>query len=295
MFIRKFAILKIRKILNSIGYDISRFEIVDQYESLYRRLYSADSIKNKRFYNIGESKSFLYPFWTLIDLSIKEITPYMICYDLCKLLPLPIDSNSAEIIYSSHTIEHINDQAAKNMFKECFRVLKEDGFLRIVAPDIDLCYRAYKDQNYHFYYWAKFKNNTDPQLISNVNLNKPLNKSSIQQLFLHRFAFNVSTLHNDGASERIQDNELDRIFSQMEYEKALNYCISKCSKNIQKKYPGNHINWWNKDKIIKLLQQAGFTKIYISGYGQSFNPILQNITLFDNTHPKMSVYIEAIK
>lgn len=62
-----------------------------------------------------------------------------------------------------------------------------------------------------------------------------------------------------------------------------------------KKYPGNHINWWNPKKITSILEDTGFTKIYLSGYGQSFCPILRDINIFDNTHPKLSFYIEAIK
>lgn len=81
----------------------------------------------------------------------------------------------------------------------------------------------------------------------------------------------------------------------MDYEEALNYCCSKCSIEIQKKYPGNHINWWNKKKIFFILEKAGFKKICLSGYGQSFCPILRDISFFDNTHPKISLYVEAIK
>jgi len=81
----------------------------------------------------------------------------------------------------------------------------------------------------------------------------------------------------------------------MEYEEALNHCISKCSLEVQKKYPGNHINWWNKDKLFRMLRMAGFENIYLSGYGQSLSPVLRNTWIFDNTHPKLSLYIEAVK
>ena len=50
--------------------------------------------------------------------------------------PLPFKSNSIDFIYSSHTIEHIYLYQTQNLLKECFRVLKPGGVLRIVVPDL---------------------------------------------------------------------------------------------------------------------------------------------------------------
>jgi len=126
-------------------------------------------------------------------------------------------------------------------------------------------------------------------------LNKPLNKASIEQLFIHSIATSVSLLHSDGADVRISDNELMEIFKEYKYEDALDYICSKSPVEIQKKYPGNHTNWWNATKIIKMLNKAGFKNIYLSGYGQSRCPVLRNTSLFDSTNLKVSLYVEARK
>ena len=55
------------------------------------------------------------------------------------------------------------------------------------------------------------------------------------------------------------------------------------------------MNWWNEKKTIAMLKEAGFKQIYRSGYGQSLCPVLRNINFFDKTHPKNSLYIEAMK
>jgi len=44
---------------------------------------------------------------------------------------LPIENDSAEVVYSSHTVEHITDEAAQKMFNESYRILKKGGILRI--------------------------------------------------------------------------------------------------------------------------------------------------------------------
>ena len=58
--------------------------------------------------------------------------------------------------------------------------------------------------------------------------------------------------------------------------------------------PGDHVSRWNPEKLIAALGEAGF-KAYRSGFGQSACPVLRNTRYFDNTHPAMSLYIEAVR
>ncbi|MFO7559260.1 MAG: methyltransferase domain-containing protein [Desulfobacterales bacterium] len=265
---------------------------------LYSSMYSKDSVKKKNFYNIGAG-GFSHPCWTNVDYdsqwykSNRSKTLQGIQYDLFSLDPLPIESESAEIVYSSHSVEHVNDEAAQNIFNESYRILKPAGYIRIVTPNIDLEYRAYKEDDREFFFWIdKY---SIPKNYKRMHFNQPFNDASIDQIFLAHFATSVSVLHSDGAPERIDDNELNRIFNAMDYEEALNYICTKCPIEIQKKYPGNHMNWWNKKKMFSMLSQAGFKKIYLSGYGQSYCHVLRDIMFFDNTNPKIALYIEAIK
>ena len=119
-----------------------------------------------------------------------------------------------------------------------------------------------------------------------------MNEGSIGEIFLYHFAGGISSLASNNS---VTDEQLRIIFSKMEYEQALDYCTSKCPIEVQKVNPGHHINWWNKDKLFHMLKLAGFTKIHLSGYGQSFLPVLRNLTYFDNTYYKVSIYMEATK
>ena len=287
----------IQKTLNSMGYEIRKLPNKKE-NDLYRNLYTQDSLNNKCFYNIGAG-GFTHPFWTNVDFDSawyeinRAKTMSGIQYDLFSLEPLPIDSDSAEVVYSSHTVEHINNTAAQNMFNEASRILKPNGFLRISTPNIDLEYRAYKENDRACFYWIDTY--SIPKNWQMGKYNKPFNAASIEQIFLEHFATSVSTLHSDGAPVRIDDEEFNALFKRMKYEDAFDYCCTKCPVEIQKKYPGNHINWWNFKKMSAMLSKAGFTKVFLSGYGQSFCPILRDDSLFDNTHPKISLYVEAIK
>ncbi len=60
--------------------------------------------------------------------------------------------NSAELIYSSHFLEHLEYPEPAGFFlKECFRILKPGGKIRIVVPGIEKIIRAYVDNNREFF------------------------------------------------------------------------------------------------------------------------------------------------
>jgi predicted SAM-dependent methyltransferase len=287
----------IKKIINNFGYDLIKYSQKDDLE-LYDKLFTANSLKNKKFYNIGAG-NFTHKYWTNIDYDSewysrnRDKSLSGIVFDLLSLEPIPVENNTAEIVYSSHTVEHITDQAAQNMFNESYRILKPGGLLRVTTPNIDLYYRAYKNDDRHFFFWidkySKEKN------IKRIKLTGPMNKATIGQIFLFEFASSVSNLCDVYTRNKINDDELEKIFGEKLFTDALNYCISRCPIEIQQKYPGLHINWWNQVKMTSMLKEAGFKEIISSGYGQSISPVLRNSHLFDNVHPKISLYMEAIK
>ena len=286
----------IKQFFQSFGYEILRYHPLDL--KIYEDHYTEDSLKNRRFYNIGAG-AFSHPYWTNIDYfsdwysSNHKYTEKGIQHDLFSLKPIPVDTATAEIVYSSHTVEHINDEAAFYMFKEAYRMLKEGGVFRLTMPNIDLLYRAYCNEDRHYFNWIDTY--SIPKNFERIKINIPMNRASISQIFLYYFASSMSTIHADGASERIDDEKLKTIFKEMPYNQALDYCSKQCPIEIQQKYPGNHMNWWNKEKTIRMLKKAGFKDIYSSGYGQSYNRILRDTSKFDNTNPKMSFYIESVK
>lgn len=49
---------------------------------------------------------------------------------------LPFDDASVEYLYSSHMLEHIPRYDALEFVRECHRVLEDDGWIRIVVPDL---------------------------------------------------------------------------------------------------------------------------------------------------------------
>ena len=57
----------------------------------------------------------------------------------------PYEDNSVDYIFSEHMIEHISLQDGKFMLEESFRVLKNDGKIRISTPDLKFLIELYND------------------------------------------------------------------------------------------------------------------------------------------------------
>jgi predicted SAM-dependent methyltransferase len=58
-----------------------------------------------------------------------------------------IESNSVELIYSSHNFEYFDKVQAPKVLKEWHRVLKFGGILRLAVPDFDRLIEVYQKSN----------------------------------------------------------------------------------------------------------------------------------------------------
>jgi len=56
---------------------------------------------------------------------------------------LPFPDNSISSVYTSHVLEHFYPEELPSILRECHRVLRPDGGLRIVVPDMGAAVRAY--------------------------------------------------------------------------------------------------------------------------------------------------------
>jgi ubiquinone/menaquinone biosynthesis C-methylase UbiE len=288
---------KLKKLLknsiNSIGYD---FKITKRWEDieLYTLLYGNESVFNKRFYDISAGghfefgKGLNHPCWTNVDFasSNQNKNKHDIFHDLLSLSPLPIDSNSSELVHSQYTLEHITNEAAHVLFTEVYRILKSKGVFRIVVPNFELDYIAYKNNDISYFYWMK---------LNSKNEINPLYQASLEQCFLLHFAANASILHKDGAPLPINDNEFKSIMSTNNLEDAMNICTSRCSVEKQKKYRHDHINWWTHEKLKSMLNEAGFKTTYILAPSQSSTQVMRNKTYFDKYFNEVALFMEAVK
>ena len=294
-----------KKLFYNFGYELVNAKKKDD-TALYIKLYGNESVSEKRFYNVcggGHLRyggGFSHPCWRNLDL-LRSVEGWNNSYNSSKDIPhdllsmesLPIENNTAEIIQSQYSIEHISDEAALFFLKEANRALKPGGILKIVVPNIELDYLAYtnNDKSYFAIDSMSLKKNYEAK----SRFKTPFNQASFEQIFLSRFASNATIIHGGNNPNRIDDKEFKHSFATMDKEDAFTHCSSKCSVEVQKEIRYNHINWWNHNKLLRMLEEAGFKQNSILAPGQSSTPVLRNNQYFDNLWNHVALFVESKK
>lgn len=82
-----------------------------------------------------------HPDW--LNLDMVALHPLAVVCDLRRGLPLA--ANAADACYSSHVLEHLTRAEADPFIAEQFRVLRPNGVIRVVVPDLEVMCRDYLD------------------------------------------------------------------------------------------------------------------------------------------------------
>jgi len=72
---------------------------------------------------------------------LKSLQDNIVVHNLAR--GIPFDSDSVDVVYHSHMLEHLDRDVALGFFIEAKRVLKPGGIHRIVVPDLEKVCRAY--------------------------------------------------------------------------------------------------------------------------------------------------------
>lgn len=260
---------------------------------VYKKLYSEESLRQKRFYNVGAG-AFVHEYWTNIDF-VSEwyggVQKNVVHHDLMALGPLPIADGTAEIIYTSHTVEHVTDAAVQKLFDEAYRALKPGGCLRVTTgPDALLDYAALMRGDAEHFYW-------DEWYVAPGQYEKhcraPATSVPLEERWLHHVASQLAPNEVTDYPIKLHAPEIRKLLEEKPLEEALDYLTSLVKFDPMR--AGNHVSWWTHDKALRFMQNAGFETVYRSAYSQSRFAVLRNTAYFDNTHPAMSLYVEAIK
>ncbi len=70
--------------------------------------------------------------WKAVDVDSERGD---IVLNLNQVDELPFEDSSVDCIYGSHIFEHVSILNSLKIFKECYRILKPGGIIRIVVPD----------------------------------------------------------------------------------------------------------------------------------------------------------------
>ena len=132
--------------------------------------------------------------WLNTDISLYICRKGAIYMDASKKFPLP--DNSIDYIYSEHIFEHLSYEQGFNMLKECHRVLKRNGVIRLATPNyqflIDLYLNPAKEINKQYIEWS-----TNLFLNKSINCQSPIYViNNFHTSWGHKIIYDYNTLSN---------------------------------------------------------------------------------------------------
>jgi ubiquinone/menaquinone biosynthesis C-methylase UbiE len=225
------------------------------------------------YLNIGGGALFSRKNWRIIDFSDSKYRYKASLLDynvnLLELNTWDIPDQKADLVYTSHCLEHLTNEAVEQVFHETYRIMKPGSVFRVTLPYIDLAYNAYLQKDIDFFEVYYGKRDLESSLLSFFS---PY--SSVKNFDFKKFKKDA--------------NELDK--------------ISFLNKYIYKKIDfsthnfGTHINWFDFNKIKQHAIKAGFKEENVtrSAYKQSLVAEFRG-TEFDTSHPEFSLYVEIGK
>lgn len=221
--------------------------------------------------NLGAGPGWRHPTFLGLDCDAKADVRHLIR----EGIPLPFASNSLEVMYTSHCIEHMMRSTALHFIQECYRSLDKRGILRITCPDMDTLFDAYERKDVQWFNWIRKKG------------------FYIHDSWLRMITRNFA----DPAVDQFSDQELYDLYRKLGREGFMTHLelgVNRCSKDILSD-PSGHKSWWTKAKLKQVLKECGFSEVTVCHRNESRCKELRDRHFFDKNHPQMSLYVEAVK
>jgi predicted SAM-dependent methyltransferase len=132
-----------------------------------------------------------HPGWLNTDLHDYGHGSELVYLDVRRRFPLP--DESFDVVYSEHMIEHLTYAEGQLCLRECFRVLRAGGAIRIATPSLQRLARLYDvgDLQQRYLHWAV--ETLEPELKA------PLAGAVLNNFFRswgHKFIYDPETLRH---------------------------------------------------------------------------------------------------
>lgn len=107
--------------------------------------------------------------------------------------PYPFPDATFDFVFSEHMIEHVPYEAALRMLKECYRILKPGGVIRVVTPDLAKVLSVYtqplSSDSEKYLQWMSNTFTPDAKANKSVHV-----VNAFFRLWGHQFIYDQSTL-----------------------------------------------------------------------------------------------------
>lgn len=206
----------------------------------------------------------------------------------------PIQDNSIELIYTSHVIEHMKDDVIEELFKEFKRILKPDGYIRIVAPDIEAYINSYKTEEKEKFYVEEYGVGSGRTWYQEVLYCANKGYCRIQLTEIQNLLCLMICSYIDKPNDGVLFNkvEVDEKLKELNIDDFIKWVASHYNFNR----PGGHCNGFYPNKVIRMLDSLNFKNCENKNFRESnIIEIITNPNLDLELRKTISFYVEAQK
>lgn len=216
-----------------------------------------------------------------------------IAWDITSGAPVAVADVSAELVYCSHTVEHLQDDHVDHLLAGAQRILNPGGVIRVTTPNAEQFYWAYRprDSYINFHYGHAFPFGAGDHTYSVPRMSIWIINEVATQLVQ-----GVGGEERRGAILRDKPGEIDAIFAGAScMEEALSKLCGMVDFELQREVPGQHVNWWTVDKIREAYRRAGFAHAVVTVAGRQHRARDARPALFRPRRSDVSVLVDAVK
>jgi SAM-dependent methyltransferase len=201
---------------------------------------------------------------------------------------LPMADAGLDYVFTSHFLEHVDDETAAHLLREARRMLRPGGVLRITVPDAGEALRRYRagDAAWFDRQWVEPESSAR---WTAVGIEPNLESKLLFAVALHgRRAPSGAFLLVPPPADR---EEVRRRAMAGDDDAFGAWAVSLTPPEQPGLIKHEHINWFTWEKLSRLLRETGFATVERSACGQSKAPLLRD-PAFDN-RPEITLYVEA--
>jgi predicted SAM-dependent methyltransferase len=184
----------VQRLLRIVGLRDAGHPLVIRAHQLRRTVLRTDArIRNEYLQRTSKPKLHIGGGWHRLGCWLNtdlELIPGVMCMDGTK--KFPFSNNTFEYVYTEHMIEHVSYAQGEFMLRECHRVMREGGIIRVTTPDLRAILGLYRggseaQQKYLAWFCQTFiPNESAPTATFAIN--------AFFRLWGHQFIYDESTL-----------------------------------------------------------------------------------------------------
>jgi SAM-dependent methyltransferase len=219
---------------NTIRNLITTLNSKESVRRIFTRNFTSDCV------GLGERRSYfsLGFWWLMVDLQDADVN-----VDL-SIGRLPFADDSKSKISAMHFFEHISQDSALVLFKDCCRILKNGGTLAIDVPDVKKIVELYKGGN------VEKITALAPGGVAN-NLEE-----------LHKYAAGAISCYVENGEHKVPDFEkieFDDVIANGDLDSIGRWCQGHLTDKQKESF--GHQNFFYFDKLRVMLEAVGFKQV----------------------------------